>query len=72
MNAALKDIVLETRDLHMAFGGLVVFDKLNFCTSTRRAPRHHRPERRGQDDVCQHGDGTVDSRGPARFFLTAR
>jgi len=30
--------VLETRDLHMAFGGLVVFENLNFAL--RRGERH--------------------------------
>ena len=33
-----RDIVLEVRDLHMAFGGLVVFDCLNF--SLGRGERH--------------------------------
>jgi ABC-type branched-subunit amino acid transport system ATPase component len=32
------ETVLATRDLHMAFGGLVVFDKLNF--ELRRGERH--------------------------------
>ena len=32
------DTVLATRDLHMAFGGLVVFDKLNF--ELKRGERH--------------------------------
>jgi branched-chain amino acid transport system ATP-binding protein len=36
MNAA--DIVLQTQDLRMAFGGLRIFDKLNF--SMRRGERH--------------------------------
>ena len=33
-----RDIVLETRDVHMAFGGLVVFDCLNFALG--RGERH--------------------------------
>ena len=36
--ANTADTVLETRDLHMAFGGLVVFDRLNF--SLKRGERH--------------------------------
>jgi branched-chain amino acid transport system ATP-binding protein len=32
------DVVLETRDLRMAFGGLVVFDRLNF--TLQRGERH--------------------------------
>jgi branched-chain amino acid transport system ATP-binding protein len=36
--SATADIVLATRDLHMAFGGLVVFEKLNF--ELRRGERH--------------------------------
>ena len=34
----MTDIVLQTRDLRMAFGGLVVFDRLNF--SLGRGERH--------------------------------
>ena len=37
-DAASDQSVLETRDLRMAFGGLVVFEKLNF--SLRRGERH--------------------------------
>ena len=37
-DAAAHQPVLETRDLHMAFGGLVVFENLNF--SLRRGERH--------------------------------
>jgi branched-chain amino acid transport system ATP-binding protein len=33
-----RDIVLEVRDLHMAFGGLVVFNQLNFALG--RGERH--------------------------------
>jgi branched-chain amino acid transport system ATP-binding protein len=33
-----SDIVLAVRDVHMAFGGLVVFEKLNF--TLRRGERH--------------------------------
>jgi len=36
--AANTDVVLATRDVHMAFGGLVVFEKLNF--ELRRGERH--------------------------------
>jgi len=38
MDSGARDIVLETRDLHMAFGGLVVFDRLNFKLG--RGERH--------------------------------
>jgi len=38
MDAASDQSVLETRDLRMAFGGLVVFENLNF--SLRRGERH--------------------------------
>jgi branched-chain amino acid transport system ATP-binding protein len=38
MISAARDIVLETRDMHMAFGGLVVFDRLNFKLG--RGERH--------------------------------
>jgi branched-chain amino acid transport system ATP-binding protein len=38
MNAPPADIVLEIRNLHMAFGGLVVFENLNF--SLGRGDRH--------------------------------
>ena len=34
----MTDIVLETRDLRKAFGGLVVFDRLNFTLA--RGERH--------------------------------
>jgi branched-chain amino acid transport system ATP-binding protein len=34
----MSDTVLETRDLHKAFGGLVVFDRLNFTLA--RGERH--------------------------------
>ena len=34
----MSDVVLETRDLRMAFGGLVVFDRLNFTLT--RGERH--------------------------------
>ena len=37
-DTVLKNIVLETRDLHMAFGGLVIFDRLNFAL--RHGERH--------------------------------
>jgi branched-chain amino acid transport system ATP-binding protein len=37
-NTGVADIVLETRNLHMAFGGLVVFESLNF--SLARGGRH--------------------------------
>jgi branched-chain amino acid transport system ATP-binding protein len=36
--ASMTDVVLETRDLHMAFGGLVIFDCMNFAL--RRGERH--------------------------------
>ena len=35
---AMSDVILQTRDLHMAFGGLIVFDSLNFAL--RRGERH--------------------------------
>ncbi|HEV2575438.1 MAG TPA: ATP-binding cassette domain-containing protein [Beijerinckiaceae bacterium] len=35
---ASADLVLETRDMHMAFGGLVIFERMNF--SLRRGERH--------------------------------
>ena len=38
MNAGGNDIVLAARDIHMAFGGLVVFDRLNF--QLHRGERH--------------------------------
>jgi branched-chain amino acid transport system ATP-binding protein len=38
MAVGSDDIVLAVRDIHMAFGGLVVFDKLNF--ELRRGERH--------------------------------
>ena len=38
IDAASDQSVLETRDLRMAFGGLVVFENLNF--SLRRGERH--------------------------------
>jgi branched-chain amino acid transport system ATP-binding protein len=38
MTTQVSDIVLATRDLHMSFGGLTVFDKLNF--ELRRGERH--------------------------------
>jgi branched-chain amino acid transport system ATP-binding protein len=38
MTSGSPDIVLETRNLHMAFGGLVVFENLNF--SLARGGRH--------------------------------
>jgi branched-chain amino acid transport system ATP-binding protein len=34
----MSEMVLETRDLHMAFGGLVIFDCMNFAL--RRGERH--------------------------------
>src|SRR5262249_15147444 len=37
-NVASTQPVLETRDLHMAFGGLVVFERLNFALP--RGERH--------------------------------
>ncbi|MGZ3410649.1 MAG: ABC transporter ATP-binding protein [Xanthobacteraceae bacterium] len=37
-NTGVRDIVLETRNLRMAFGGLVVFDSLNFALG--RGERH--------------------------------
>ncbi len=38
IDAASNQPVLETRDLHMAFGGLVVFERLNFAL--QRGERH--------------------------------
>ena len=35
---ASADLVLETRDLHMAFGGLVIFERMNF--TLKRGERH--------------------------------
>ena len=64
-------VLLRATGLRLAFGGVKAADGIDLDVTTRRVPRHHRPERRGQDHLHQHDDRLSDSRKPAPSATTA-
>ena len=48
--------ILRTEGLTVRFGGLTALNNVNFEVAARRDPRHHRPERRGQEHLLQLPD----------------
>ena len=51
--------MLEVRGVTKHFGSLVAVDGVSLNVEQGRAARHHRPERRRQDDVLQHDHGLL-------------
>ena len=57
--------VLRIDHLNRSFGSLVVTDDVNLAIARGRAPRHHRAERRRQDQPDQSDRRPARSRAPA-------
>ena len=64
--------VLRLDHLNKSFGSLVVTDDINLSIARRRAPRHHRPERRRQDQPDQSDRRPARSRAPGASSSTSR
>ena len=65
----LGDLVIEVEGLRKAYGDRLLIDGPLLPPAAGRHRRHHRPERRGQDDAVSHADGRREAgrrHGPHR------